>query len=204
MPVGAGLVIDWAGKGKNMSSYYSEEELKDFGFASFGTNIHLSRKASVYGAENITLGSNIRIDDFCILSGRITVKSHVHIAAYCGLFGGTEGITLCDFANISSRVCIYAVSDNFSGSSMTNPTVPDKYKMLINQAVIINKHVIVGSGSTILPGVILGEGTAVGAMSLVNESTLEWSIYAGITAKRIKERKKNPLDLEKDFLNENA
>jgi acetyltransferase-like isoleucine patch superfamily enzyme len=39
-----------------------------------------------------------------------------------------------------------------------------------------------------MPGVILEEGTSVGAMSLVLKSTEPWSIYVGSPAKRLKER----------------
>lgn len=36
----------------------------------------------------MTIGSNVRIDDFCILSGRLEFGSYVHIAAYSALYGG--------------------------------------------------------------------------------------------------------------------
>jgi dTDP-4-amino-4,6-dideoxy-D-glucose acyltransferase len=67
--------------------------------------------------------------------------------------------------------------------------------------VIIGKHVIVGSGSVILPGVTLEIGVAVGALSLVNKNCSEFSVYMGTPAKKIKERKRDLLELEKQFLN---
>jgi acetyltransferase-like isoleucine patch superfamily enzyme len=54
----------------------------------------------------------------------------------------------------------------------------------------------------VLPGVTLGEGCAIGAMSLVMKDVEPWSIYAGIPAKKIKERKNNLLKLEKQFREE--
>ena len=86
---------------------------------------------------------------------------------------------------------------------MTNPMVPDKYKDISEESVLIRRHVIIGTGSTILPGVILEEGTAVGAMSLIRKSTDSWGIYAGIPAKRLKERRKDLLIKEKEFLEDN-
>ncbi len=185
-----------------MNSFYSDTELKDIGFGSLGENVLISRKSSIYSPETIMIGSNVRIDDFCILSGNIEIGSNVHIAAYTALYGGKAGIKVCDFANISSRVCVYAVSDDFSGEYMTNPMIPDKYKNVQNVPVIISRHVIIGSGSTVLPGVILEEGTAVGAMSLCKASTKPWTIYAGIPAKELRKRDKNVLALERCFLNE--
>lgn len=185
-----------------MNSFYSEEELNELGLKGYGKNVLISRKASIYGAENIILGNNVRIDDFCILSGNIAIGDYVHIAAYSAMYAGNAGIVVNDFCNISSRVCIYAISDDYSGETMTNPMVDDRFKNVIEQQVIINKHAIVGSSSTILPGACISEGTAVGAMSLIKELTQPWSIYAGIPAKLIKERKRDILNLEKEFLNE--
>lgn len=185
-----------------MNSFYSTEELNALGLYSYGKKVLISRKASIYGSENIQIGDNVRIDDFCVLSGNISIGNNVHIAAYSALYGGVSGIQIEDFANISSRVCIYAVSDDYSGLSMTNPTIPDKYKNIINKRVFIGKHVIIGTGSTILPGVYLAEGTAVGAMSLCNKTTIPWKIYAGIPAKIIKERNTQLLNYEREFLNE--
>ncbi|MDR2409353.1 MAG: acyltransferase, partial [Bacteroidales bacterium] len=54
-----------------MNSFFSKEELKDIGFKSVGDNVLISRKASFYSVSNISIGSNVRIDDFCILSGNI-------------------------------------------------------------------------------------------------------------------------------------
>lgn len=183
-----------------MNSFLDKKELQNLGFKSIGENVMISRKASIYGARNIEIGNNVRIDDFCILSGKITLKNNIHIAAYSALYGSDVGIDIEDFANISSRVCIYAISDDYSGVSMTNPTIPDKYKNLEKAPVTIGNHVIVGTGSTILPGADLKIGTAVGAMSLVRKSTEPWKIYAGIPAKPIKDRSKKLLELERCYL----
>ena len=177
-----------------MNSFYTKNELQNIGFKSFGENILISRKASIYSPERIRLGNNIRIDDFCILSGDIVIKDYVHIAAYSALYGGDAGILICDYSNISSRVCIYALSDDYSGLTMTNPMIPDKYKRITSESVVVEEDVIIGSGSTILPGVVLSRGTAIGAMSLVKNSTNPWMIYAGIPIKELKPRSKALLE----------
>ena len=53
-----------------------------------------------------------------------------------------------------------------------------------------------------MPGVVIHEGTSVGAMSLVTKSLDSWGVYIGIPCKRIKDRKKTVLDLENHYLNE--
>jgi len=184
------------------TSFYDREELEQIGFAKVGKNVLISRKASIYSPHLIEIGNNVRIDDFCILSGRIRIGNHVHIASGCYLFAGEYGIEMEDFSGLSSRVVIYALTDDYSGKYLTNPTVPNKFRNIIGGKVHLGKHVNVGTGSTILPGVTLEEGTSVGALTLVNKSTQPWGIYVGIPARRIGERKKDLLKLEKLYLME--
>lgn len=184
-----------------MSSFYTSEELTILGLKEYGTNVLISKKTSIYGASNISIGNNVRIDDFCILSGNISIGSYVHIAAYCGLYGGEAGIRMEDFSGLSSRITIYAASDDYSGEYLTNPTIADEYKNVTNKQVKIGRHVIIGTNSTILPGVNINEGASIGACSLVTKDCSEWGIYVGIPAKRIKERNRNLLKLEKKLLN---
>lgn len=183
-----------------MSSFYSREELMEIGFKSIGEDILISRKASIYGAGNISIGNHVRIDDFCILSGKIVVGNYVHIAAATLLFGGQAGIILKDFTGISSRCAVYAESDDYSGISMTNPTVPNEFRKVTGGTVTLEKHSLVGSGCTILPNVTIGEGTSVGSMSLVNKTLDDWGIYVGIPCKRVKNRSDNLLEIERIFI----
>ncbi|AFG35209.1 acetyltransferase (isoleucine patch superfamily) [Fervidobacterium pennivorans DSM 9078] len=179
------------------TSFYTPEELREIGFAKIGKNVLISRKASIYAPELIEIGDNVRIDDFCILSGRIKLGSYIHVAAGCYLFAGDYGIEMEDFSGLSSRVAIYAVTDDYGGKYLTNPTVPSQYRNVVGGKVHIGKHVIVGTGVTILPGVTIGEGAAIGAMSLVTKDVQPWKIAVGIPAKEIKERSKDLLQLER-------
>lgn len=184
------------------NSFYSEEELITLGFCEIGSNVLISKKASIYNASKISIGNNVRIDDFCILSGRIRLSSYIHIAAYSALYGGNYGIEIHDYSNISSKNSIYALSDDYSGASMTNPMIPDKYKKIYGEKVVIKKHVIIGSGCVIFPGVVLEEGSSFGAMTLINKSSQPWTINAGIPFRKIKDRSKDLLKLEAQFAKE--
>lgn len=184
---------------KTVNSFYSEEELKEIGFQSYGKNVLISRKASIYAAEKMIIGNHVRIDDFCILSGKIELGDYIHISAYCGLFAGDTGIQMMDFTTLSSRGMIYAETDDYTGGAMTNPMIPDEYRNVFGAKVTLEKHVIVGSGSTILPGVTLEEGASVGSMSLVNRSLAGWKIYVGCPCRELKERNRQVLEFEKKF-----
>ena len=176
--------------------------VESMGFASVGENTFLSDRASFYNCPNIVIGNNVRIDDYCVLAageGGILIGNYVHIAVGSSLIGAGK-ITMLDFSGLSSRVSIYSSSDDYSGTTMTNPMVPAEYTGVINADVLVGRHVIVGSGSVILPGVTLEEGVAIGALSLVQKNCKDFGIYFGSPAKLIKERKRDLLELEKTFL----
>lgn len=185
-----------------MNSFYTENELKEIGFASLGKNVLISKKSSIYSPNKISIGDNVRIDDFCILSGKITLGSYIHIAAYVALFAGDAGIEMYDFSGISSKSTVYAVTDDYSGSAMTNPTIPDKYRSVQSGKVVLKKHALVGASCLILPGVTLEEGSAFGAMSLIHKDSKPWSINVGAPFRKAKDRLKNIIELEKEFMKE--
>ena len=173
-----------------MTSFYDQNELKELGFKHIGKNVMLSRKASIYGADKISLGDNSRIDDFSILSGQVHIGRYVHVAAFCGLFAGKAAITLKDFSGISSRVNIYAESDDFGGDYMAHPTIPLQYRRTERKDVILEEYSIIGCGGLVLPGGYLAEGSVLGAQSLLKSTLKAWTIYAGSPAKEIKKRSK--------------
>jgi dTDP-4-amino-4,6-dideoxy-D-glucose acyltransferase len=182
-------------------SFYTDAELRGVGFRTFGRRVRISRKTSIYEPGTISIGNDVRIDDYCVLAGGkgIELGNYVHIACFCGLFGG-GGIAMEDFAGLSARVLIYSKSDDYSGRSLTNPTVPDRYKPGLHMAkVILRRHVIVGANSTILPGAVLDEGVAIGAYSLVTARCDPWWIYAGVPARKLRSRSQALLELEREL-----
>lgn len=184
------------------SKYLTEEDLKDFGFKSIGKNVKISSDARIYGQENISIGSNVRIDDFVTLSaskGYINIGSYLLIARGCHL-SGSMGIVLNDFCGLAANNVIYSASDDFSGDHLTGQTIPEKYLKLTGGEVHLGKHVNTGSNVTFLGGCKIGEGSCIGANSLVLKDLDEWGMYVGSPVKRLKDRKKGLLKLEQEFL----
>lgn len=180
--------------------YYKDEELNQLGFKYIGKNVKISDKASIYSYEQIEIGDNSRIDDFCVISGKIKIGRNVHITPTCLVAGGIKGIVFEDFTTLAYGVKVFTQSDDYSGETMMNSTVPKEYKNEYMKEINIKKQSIIGAGSIIMPGVVIEEGTTIGAMSLVLKSTQPWGIYIGVPVKRLKDRKKNLLDLEKKYL----
>lgn len=181
-------------------AFLTVEQLIQMDFSSLGTNVRISDKASIYNPEQIEIGNNSRIDDFCVISGKVSIGRNVHIAVFCNIAGGEKGVTLEDFSGLAYGCHVFTQSDDYGGRTLTNPTVPDKYKREIKKAIVIGRHSIVGTNSLIFPGVVLAEGTSVGGLSMVTKSTEEWSVYFGNPAKRIKTRKRDLLKLEQEYL----
>lgn len=181
--------------------YWTEGELMTFGFCKVGTNVRVAKNCTIIGMPNISFGDNVRIDGPTVMSassGYIKIGSHVHIGGMAFLAGG-GGIDLEDFSGLSQGVRIYSTSDDYSGSALTNPTVPKEYLNVKIAPVHLGRHVIVGSGTVVLPGCTIGEGTSVGAMSLVTKSLEPWGVYFGTPAQRLRARSKRLLKLEEEF-----
>ncbi|MCI8574353.1 MAG: acyltransferase [Oscillibacter sp.] len=184
-----------------MEGFYSSEELKSLGLKAVGRDVLISKKASIYLPEKISIGDHVRIDDFCFLVGNITLENYIHISPYSSIHGTGGGtVTMKDFAGLSSYSTVYAASDEYSGEKMTNPLIDEEYRKVVCSDIIMEKHSVVGVHSVLLPGAYLAEGTAIGAMSLVSKPTEAWGIYIGVPARRIKDRKKDCLYLEREFL----
>lgn len=188
------------------STFYEQHELEDFGFCKLGKNVKIKRNACIYFTENVSLGDNVRIDDCSILVASrepVNIGSFVHIANHCCI-AGSEGFEMEDFSGLSPGVMIFTGSDDYSGGKLTNPTVAKAYIGGRAGKVILRRHVIIGAGTVILPRVTIETGSSVGSMSLVNRSLPEWSVCFGTPARVLKRRKKDLLDLEKQFLAEQA
>lgn len=181
-------------------AFLDASELRRLGLKHCGNNVKISNKASIYMPELMEIGDNSRIDDFCVISGRVRLGRNVHIAVHCNVAGGEPGVFFGDFSGAAYNCQIFSQSDDYSGMHLTNPTVPDAYKKETKAPISIGRHVILGTSSIVLPGVNISDGCSVGAMSMVTKSTEPWGIYFGIPAKRIRERRQNLLALERDYL----
>ncbi len=174
------------------TSFYSDEELLSMGFRSIGKDCMISRKASLYGVSKMTFGNNVRIDDFCILSGNIILGNNIHISAYVALYGA-KGIELQDYTGISARSTIYSAMDDFSGEFLVGPIHPEEYTHVIGGKVTVRAYTQIGANVLIFPDLTIGEGCVVGAYSMVRRNIEPWGIYYGLPVKRVKDRKRNLL-----------
>jgi galactoside O-acetyltransferase len=183
-----------------MFDFYTKDDLKKLGGC--GINVHIDSSVKIINPQNVYIGNNVRIDSFCFISAGnpICIGNNVHISLYTQLGAAGGQITLNDFSGISSRVSIFTTTDDYSQGWLTNPTVSDRFRKVKTGAVTLQKHVIIGCGSVVMPGVTLETGCSVGALSFVNKTVPEFTIVAGNPMRLIGKRNKDRLlELERDF-----
>lgn len=181
---------------KQITSFLFQEEIAEMGFKSCGKDVKISRFARFYSPDKISIGDNVRIDDFCILSGNITLGSHIHISAYVALYGA-KGIEIGDYSGISPKSIVYSAMDDFTGDYLIGPIHPDELTNVTGGLVRIGNFVQVGSNVIVFPNLTISEGSVVGACSLVNRDIEPWSISYGVPAIKHKDRRKGLLNLLK-------
>jgi galactoside O-acetyltransferase len=181
-------------------AWRSRAELEGLGLRALGVDVLISDRCSLHGVENIAIGSHVRIDDFAVITARrpVTIGSHCHISAHVYI-GGTYGVDMADFINLSVGVKLFTSCDDFSGEHLIGVTVPERYRNCTNGPVRFERQSGAGANSVILPNVHFGEGSAAGALTLVHRSLEPWSIYLGVPMRRLKERSKRLLKLEAEL-----
>jgi acetyltransferase-like isoleucine patch superfamily enzyme len=172
--------------------------IRKLGLKSVGKNVLISHKASFH-TKDIIIGDNVRIDDFCILSGNIKLGNNIHIGAYCGLYG-KYGITFEDFTGLSPRCTVFSASDDFSGDYLISPMTPDEFTNVTGGTVLFSKYSQVGCNTVIMPRVKFCTGAVVGAMSYVKHSIPEWEIWGGNPFHYLKDRNKGMIELSSKYL----
>lgn len=175
------------------TSFLSRKQLLQMGFGHLGKNVLISRNATFYDRSKIWIGNNVRIDDFCLLSGNIKIGSNIHIGAYCALYG-SHGIVMEDYSGLSPKCVIFSATDDFGGDFFISPMQPSEFTNVTGGPVHIKRFCQLGACTVVMPDISIEEGTVTGTFTLVNKDLPGWSIYIGIPAKYLRERKRGVLD----------
>lgn len=183
--------------------YYSIKELRAMGFRSLGKHVLICRNCQIYSPETISLGDNVLIDDYVVMNGDITLGNYDHISSHSVLYTGEHSrIVFGKASGCASHVSFYAISNDYIGTETGSQFLPKQQSNFIDEDIIIGDYVIIGTHSVVLPGVQMGEGCAIGALSVVNKNTRPWWLYVGRPLKRICERDKSAFNRRHDNKNE--
>lgn len=143
-------------------------------------NVKTFEYTKIIGLENIEFGKYIIIDDFVLIYAKEKIKigNFVHIASFSSISGGGE-LIMEDFSGLASGCRVVTGSDDFKDWGFGNPTINNQFRNSKVGKVKIEKFAIIGTNSTILPNVTIGEGVAVAANSLITKDLEPWGIYVG-------------------------
>lgn len=186
-----------------LAMWMSGADLANVGFKSLGSNCLVDSRTQIYGPENISLGSNVRVDAFSTISsqgGLIEIGDHVHLATGILIYG-LGGVSLAAGSGLAAGVRVLSATDDFMWGSLTNPTMPDEFRGVKSAPVVLLEHAIVGVNSVVLPGSTIGFGAAVGALTLVNGHVQDHEIVSGNPMRVVGRRnRKRLLERHAEFL----
>lgn len=169
--------------------YYHSEELRGFGFAHVGDNVQIAKNCTIIGLEHISIGNHVRIDGFTSIIAAAPVRfgNYIHIGGHCHLVASAE-LIFGDFSGTSQGVRIYTATDDYAGEGLAGSTIPRHLRRPTIAPVSFGKYVIVGANTVVLPRGNIGEGSVVGAQSLVTKPLPPWGVYSGSPARFLKPR----------------
>lgn len=178
--------------------YYCSEELREFGFAHVGDNVRVAKNCVIIGPANISFGNDVRIDAYTRIIaalGHLNVGDYVHIHTGC-MLGCRGGITLGNYTTISHDCRLITASDDIDGNYMVGGVVPDETTRPKVAPIAFKDYSGTAMNVTVLPGVMLSEGSVALLHSVVTRDLDAWTMYAGTPARSIRKRSRGMLGLQ--------
>ncbi len=139
-----------------------------------GENVKIYPTAKIVQAENLELGNNVTIGDFCFINaGKHTViGDNSQLNAYASIIGGGKTYILNDVC-ISYYACLINGTDTPSAKYMVDarPLTERKVvkgKITIEPCAFIGAHAII-SVSDKKPEILIGMNSVIGAGTFIND-----------------------------------
>ena len=147
-----------------------------------GSKVRLSKFINLYGCE---IGDETKIGAF------VEVQKNARIGARCKISSHTficEGVEIEDNVFIGHGVMF--INDSYPRAANPDGSLQTEADWKVEKT-LIRKGASIGSGSTILSNITIGEGALVGAGSVVTRDVPPYAIVAGNPAKVLRYIDKN-------------
>jgi acetyltransferase-like isoleucine patch superfamily enzyme len=139
-----------------------------------GKDVRLSRFINLYGCA---IGDNTKIGAF------VEVQKNAYIGRNCKISSHTficEGVTIEDNVFIGHNVSF--INDSYPRATADNGQLQTEADWKV-EPTLVKKGASIGSGSTILSNVTIGENAIIGAGSVVTKDVPAGTIVAGNPAR---------------------
>jgi acetyltransferase-like isoleucine patch superfamily enzyme len=185
-----------------METYFTKKELIKIGFVKVGKNNQISKKVSFINIINGTLGDNVRIDDYCVIKGRVQIGSFIHIANFCLISGSEKNVVVFkDRVAISNNVSVLTSSDHFVkgiiniASDLPNKILKIRNLNLIMGNILLKEGCLIGAYSLILPNTVVGISTSIGAYSILFKEIDDFIYYSNRDILKVTKIKKDKIKI---------
>jgi acetyltransferase-like isoleucine patch superfamily enzyme len=145
-----------------------------------GSNVRFSSFINAYGCE---IGDNSKIGSF------VEIQKNARIGAHCKISSHTfvcEGVDIGDEVFVGHNVSF--INDRYPRATNKDGTLQTEADWKV-ELTRVKRRASIGTGSTILCGVTIGEGAIVGAGSVVTKDVPDGSTVAGNPARQIPSKK---------------
>jgi len=139
-----------------------------------GKEVKLSKFINLYGC---TIGDNTKIGAFVEIQKNAAIGKNCKISSHTFI---CEGVTIEDEVFIGHNVTF--INDSYPKATTADGRLQTEADWTV-EPVLVKKGVSVGSGSTILANVTIGEKAIIGAGSVVTKDVPAGAIVAGNPAR---------------------
>jgi acetyltransferase-like isoleucine patch superfamily enzyme len=139
-----------------------------------GKDVKLSKFVNLYGCE---IGDDTKIGAF------VEVQKNARVGAKCKISSHTfvcEGVTIEDNVFVGHNVAF--INDSYPRATTSEGSLQSEKDWKV-ETTLVKRGASIGSGSTILANVTIGENALVGAGSVVTKSVPANAIVAGNPAR---------------------
>lgn len=157
---------------------------------SCGEDVFISASAEIRRPHLVRVGSHVAIDSGVYLTTAANIGDYTHLSPYLTIIGGAQSTFIVeDFVTIGAGSRLICGSDRFMGDGFTSVTVPEEFRDTVDIGTIrCSRFSGIGTNVVIMPNVTIGEGSVIGACSMVTKDTEPWTIYVGVPARPVKVR----------------
>jgi acetyltransferase-like isoleucine patch superfamily enzyme len=143
-----------------------------------GENVKLSKFINLYGCE---IGDNTKIGAFVEIQKNAKVGKNCKISSHTFI---CEGVTIEDDAFVGHSVTF--INDSYPRSTAPDGQLQTEKDWKV-EPTLVKKGASIGSGTTVLSNVVIGENAIVGAGSVVTKDVPANTIVAGNPARVLRQ-----------------